>query len=85
MYVYFVHRYVTKQPGIPEQPHVGGTSITPTPRASSPEPPNQLEGFLAEENKKQQGPVILVEEEMTFDDPAPVHQQEIHTETHQVS
>ena len=82
--VYFAHRYVTKQPGIAEQPNVVGTSIAPTPRASSLESPNQLGESLAEKNIKQQGPVILVDEDMTFDDPSPV-QQEINVETNQVS
>ena len=75
IHVYFNHRYVTKQPGITEQPHVGGT-IAPTPRARSPEFPNQLEETLAEKKVKQHGPELLVDEEMAVDDPAPTEQQE---------
>ena len=73
----FVHRYATKQPGITEQSHVGGT-IAPTPRARSPEFLNQLEESLAEKKIKQQGPEPLADEKMTVDDPAPT------VETHQV-
>ena len=81
IHVYFVHRYATKKPGILEQPHVGGT-IAPTLRAQSPEFLNQLEESLTE--KKIRAPAILVDEEMTFDNPSPV-QQEKNVETNQVS
>lgn len=41
-------RYSTKQPGITEQPHVGGT-IAPTPRAPSPETITPMETEITED------------------------------------
>ena len=63
-----VHRYTTKQPGITEQPHVGGI-IASKLKANTPEfsRAKRLKRSLPEKE-----PVICVtiEDEMTVDDPA---------------
>ena len=79
--VYFAHRYVTKQPGIAEQPHVGGT-IAPTVKARSPEVPRakRLKKSLPE---KKSIICATIEDKMTVDDPA--IQQETKAKPPQVS
>ena len=76
-----VHRYTTKQPGITEQPHVGGT-IASTLKACSPQFPREKRLKKSLPEKK---PVICVtiEDEMTVDDPA--IRQEIKAKQPQVS
>ena len=70
----FVHRYATKQPGITQQPHVGGT-IASTLKAHSPQ-------FSREKRLKKSLPekkpfiCVTLEDEMTVDEPVPAIQQE---------
>ena len=79
----FFHRYTTKQPGIPQQPHIGGI-IAPTVKARSPEFPR------AERLKKsfpEKKPVIVItkDDEIIVGEHATVVQQETKAMPPQVS
>ena len=79
----FVHRYATKQPGMTQQPHVGGT-IAPTVKAYTPEFPRakRLKKSLPEKK-----PVICVtiDDEMAVDEPTPAIKKETKAKDPQVS